>query len=54
MWAKIAESNSRRVDVEPNKPELMPAAGRHYPQADSEQYLVEYQKTQDLAKAALN
>ena len=53
-WSKYAATNSRRVDVPPVVPYLVPTPGKKYPQNDSWKITGELAKTQELAKAALN
>lgn len=54
LWGRAVPINSRRVDVEPVAPDLMPEPGKRYRSRDSWDMAPEYAKTQELAKAILN
>ncbi|MEK7216439.1 MAG: extracellular solute-binding protein [Chloroflexota bacterium] len=54
IWSKHAVTNSRRVDVAPVVPYLVPTPGKKYPQNDAWNFVPELAKTQEIAKAALN
>ncbi len=51
LWAKHAETNSRRTDVAPSKPENAPDPKRNLIEMDRQELQNEWVKTQDLAKA---
>ena len=54
IWSKYGATNSRRVDVPPAYPDVIPAPGKKYRSTDAWDMVDEFQKTQDLAKAVLN
>ncbi len=53
-WSKLVGTNSRRVDVEPYALDNIPSPGRKYIQIDKQELQAEWEKTQELAKQALN
>ena len=53
-WSKHAETNSRRIDVAPAKPDNAPDAKRNLIEMDRQELQSEWVKTQDLAKAWFN
>jgi len=54
LWGKAVPINSRRADVEPVAPDLMPEPNRKYRSRDSWEMVVEYAKTQELARTILS
>lgn len=54
VWSKLAQSNSRRADVEPTSPNLLPVPGKKYLTFTREETLQEDIKTRELAKKVLD
>lgn len=54
IWAKNAQSNSRRADVAAYDEEVAMKPGVSYLRSDAEEYLEEMGKSQEIAKALLN
>ncbi len=54
IWAKGANTNSRRTDVPPAHPRLVPNPAKRYVQIDREEMIPEWDKTRELARAALD
>jgi iron(III) transport system substrate-binding protein len=52
-WSREAETNSRRVGVEPGNPDLVVPRGVKLFQVDAEENLPEVVKTQDIARAVI-
>jgi ABC-type Fe3+ transport system substrate-binding protein len=53
-FGKNIQDNSRRVDVEPFDPEVIPPSGQDYVLLDLEEILPEIEKSQEIAKSVLN
>jgi ABC-type Fe3+ transport system substrate-binding protein len=53
-FGKHIQDNSRRVDVEPFDPGVIPPKGQEYVLLDLEEVLPEIEKSQEIAKAVLN
>jgi ABC-type Fe3+ transport system substrate-binding protein len=53
-FGKNIQDNSRRVDVEPFDPAVIPPRGQDYVLLDLEEILPEIEKSQEIAKAVLN
>jgi len=51
VWSKHGQTNSRRLDVEPAMPDLMPVPGKNYRNSDSWDMVPEFAKTQEIARA---
>ena len=53
VWAREAETNSRRVGVEPGSPQYAVPPDARFVQVDAEENLPEVVKTQDIARAVI-
>jgi ABC-type Fe3+ transport system substrate-binding protein len=53
-FGKYIQDNSRRADVEPFDPGVIPVKGQEYVLLDLEEVLPEIEKSQEIAKAVLN
>ncbi|MEK7216250.1 MAG: extracellular solute-binding protein [Chloroflexota bacterium] len=53
VWSKAAGTNSRRTDVPPTDPQLVPTPGMKLIAIDRDEFADEWRKTQELAKQSL-